>query len=55
MAAGLALRQYPHYAWSAGMAATCACVDLSALADEAVRRESESMGTPAWAHKVVTA
>jgi len=53
-AAGLALRQYPLYAWSAGMAAVCACVDLSPLADEAVRRESGSIGTPAWAPEVVT-
>jgi hypothetical protein len=53
-AAGLALRQYPLYAWSAGMAAACACVDLSALADEAVRREAGSAGMPARAPEVVT-
>ncbi|MCX5653895.1 MAG: hypothetical protein NTY65_04505 [Planctomycetota bacterium] len=52
--AGLALRQYPLYAWSAGMAAACACVDLSALADDAVRRESGIAGAPARAAEVVT-
>jgi len=52
--AGLALRQYPLYAWSAGMAAACACVDLSALADEAVRREAGSADMFAWAPEVVT-
>ncbi|MCX5653269.1 MAG: hypothetical protein NTY65_01255 [Planctomycetota bacterium] len=53
-ATGIALRQYPLYAWSAGMAAACACVGLSALADEAVRRECGSADTPAWAAEVVT-
>jgi hypothetical protein len=53
-AEGFALRQYPLYAWSAGMAAACACVDLSAVADEAVRRESGSAGAPAWAAEAVT-
>lgn len=32
-------RRYPLYAWYAAMAASCACIDLSALADEAVRME----------------
>jgi hypothetical protein len=32
-------RQYPMHAWYAAMAATCACTDLSGLADAAVRQE----------------
>jgi hypothetical protein len=53
-AVGLALRQYPLHAWSAGMAAASACVDLSAMADDAVRRECGSAGAPAWAAEGVT-
>ena len=40
----LALRHYPLYAWYAAMAAACACVNLTALADEAVKRETRTAG-----------
>jgi hypothetical protein len=41
--ADLVSRHYPVYAWYAAMAAACACVDLSELADEAVRWETQAI------------